>query len=48
MRCVRFSAVDSGERDRVPESVRERESGRDCGSGDYGYDGKYAGGCGVL
>ena len=40
--------VDSGECDRLPEPVRERESGgnrrgRDCGDG-----GEYIGGGGVL
>ena len=42
------AAVDSGECDRLPEPVRERESGgnrrgRDCGDG-----GEYAGGGCVL
>ena len=39
-----ITAVDSGECDRVPEPVRERESDGNCGTGDCGDGGEYDGG----
>ena len=41
-------AVDSGEYHRLPEPVRERESGGDCGTRDCGHSGEYGGGGGLL
>ena len=41
-------AADPGECDRLPRTVRQRESDGDCGACDRGDGGEYRGGGGVL
>ena len=43
-----FPAADPGERDRLPEPVRQRESHGRCGAGDPGDAGEHAGGDRIL
>ena len=40
--------ADTGECNRVPKPVREREPGGDCGAGDCGYGGEYDCGSFIL